>query len=169
MTNKKLKKLAIGIAVVVTPVIASAVVDGVRTSAMASIRRAAGAVTSMFRSSSSTSSSSVRSAQNTRARGPLFSGTDKVLAVVGAGVATVGVVGTTVGLALTEDQYQQSKRSFEDVVDRTYNAFYEDREKQLKDLYDKWGVPMPDKYKNPFKNEGTNSKPTPGFSFGGGN
>lgn len=168
MTNKKLKKLAIGIAVVVTPVIASAVVDGVRTSAMASIRRATGLVTNIFRSSS-TSSSSVRSVQNTQSRGPLFSNTDKTLAAVGATVAAVGVVGTTVGLALTEDQYQQSKRSFEDVVDRTYNAFYEDREKQLKDLYDKWGVPMPDKYKNPFKNEGTNSKPSPGFSFGGGN
>lgn len=166
MTDKKLKVLAIGIASVVTPVIVNVLFDNVKAEAMGHIGRTA-------RSLSRTVSSSVRSVRPTNGststnRVRLFSTTDKVLGVVGVSVAAVGVVGTAVGLSLTEDQYQQNKRSFDDVVDRAYSSFYEDREKQLKELYDKWGVPMPDKYKNPLNKENASSNLSPGFSFGEG-
>lgn len=92
---------------------------------------------------------------------------EKVLAGISLGVAGVSIIGTAVGLGLTQDQYDQTKKTYEDVVERTYNSFYDEREKYMSDLFAKWGVPLPDKYKNPMK-ETEQSKPTPGFNIGTG-
>lgn len=92
---------------------------------------------------------------------------EKALAGISLGVAGVSIVGTAVGLGLTQDQYNQTKKTYEDVVERTYNSFYDEREKYMSDLFAKWGVPLPDKYKNPMKKT-EQSKPTPGFNIGTG-
>lgn len=179
MHNKKLKALSLGLAVVTGNVLGTVVLDSVETNAMASIGRGMSSVlrntsSSARRVSSTMSSSNVRRPQTPistiSTRTQLFSRGDRVLAGLGLAITGVAVTGTAIGLALTENQYQQSKRTFDDVVNRVYNSFYEDREKQLKDLYDKWGVPFPDKYKNPYKKEeNTTSIPnSPGFSFGEG-
>lgn len=97
-----------------------------------------------------------------------LSKTEKALGGISIGVGLVSILGTGIGLGLTENQYEQSKKSYEDVVNRTYNSFYDEREKYMKDLFGQWGVPLPEKYKNPLKTD-KESKPTPGFSFGGGN
>lgn len=98
----------------------------------------------------------------------MFSKTERSLGAISIGVGAISVIGAAVGLGLTESQYEQSKSNYEDVIRRTYNSFYEEREKYMKDLFNQWGVPLPEKYKNPLKTEEEN-KPTPGFSFGGGN
>lgn len=119
-----------------------------------------------------TSNSGRPSAQvTTSSRLPLYKPTlsEKVLAGFGIGLGAVSLVGTAVGIGLTERQYEQTKSTYDDVVDRSYKSFYQEREDYMKDLFDKWGVPMPDKYKNPFGNENKSElKPSPGFSIGKG-
>ncbi len=92
---------------------------------------------------------------------------EKILSGISLGVAGVSIIGTAVGLGLTQDQYNQTKKTYEDVVERTYNSFYDEREKYMSDLFAKWGVPLPDQYKNPMKKT-EQSKPTPGFNIGTG-
>lgn len=92
---------------------------------------------------------------------------EKALAGISLGVSTVSVIGTAVGLALTQEQYKQAEDTYGYVVERTYNSFYDEREKYMKDLFAKWGVPLPDKYKNPI-NKDINNEPTPGFNIGVG-
>ena len=96
-----------------------------------------------------------------------LSNTEKVLGGISIGVGTISVLGTVIGLALTENQLTQNKKIYEDVIDRTYNSFYEEREKYMNDLFGQWGVPVPDEYKNPLSTN-KEEKPTPGFSFGKG-
>lgn len=94
---------------------------------------------------------------------------EKIMAGVGLGISAVSLIGTAVGIGLTETQYEQTKKTYDDVVDRSYSSFYQEREAYMKDLYDRWRVPMPDKYKNPYGNGNKEEhKPTPGFSIGGG-
>lgn len=90
---------------------------------------------------------------------------DKILGGISLGVAGVGLVGTAVGLGLTQTQYNQTEKTYHDVIERTYESFYEEKERYFEKLFNSWGVPMPDKYKNPMKKE--EPKPTPGFDFGG--
>lgn len=90
---------------------------------------------------------------------------EKALGGVSIAVGTISVLGTAIGLGLTENQFDQNKKTYDDVIDRTYNSFYEEREKYMSDLFAQWGVPMPDKYKNPL-NTDKEEKPTSGFSFG---
>lgn len=90
---------------------------------------------------------------------------EKALGGVSIAVGTISVLGTAIGLGLTENQFAQNKKTYEDVIDRTYDSFYEEREKYMSDLFAQWGVPMPDKYKNPL-NTDKEEKPTSGFSFG---
>lgn len=92
---------------------------------------------------------------------------EKVLGGISIGVGAISVIGTAVGLGLTENQFEQNKKTYEDVIDRTYNSFYEEREKYMNDLFGQWGVPVPNKYKNPLSTN-KEEKPTPGFSFGKG-
>ena len=102
---------------------------------------------------------------------PLYRPTlsEKVLAGFGIGLGAVSLVGTAVGIGLTEKQYEQTKSTYDHLVDKSYKSFYQEREDYMKDLFDKWGVPMPDKYKNPFGNENKSElKPSPGFSIGKG-
>lgn len=94
---------------------------------------------------------------------------EKALAAFGIGLGAVSLIGTAVGIGLTESQYQQTESTYDDVVKRSYKSFYQDREDYMRDLFDRWGVPMPDKYKNPFGSENkSESKPSPGFSIGKG-
>ena len=94
---------------------------------------------------------------------------EKALAGFGIGLGAVSLIGTAVGIGLTESQYQQTESTYNDVVERSYKSFYQDREDYMRDLFDRWGVPMPDKYKNPFGSENkSESKPSPGFSIGKG-
>lgn len=90
---------------------------------------------------------------------------EKILGGISIGVGTISLLGTAIGLGLTENQFDQNKKTYEDVIDRTYNSFYDEREKYMSDLFAQWGVPMPDKYKNPL-NVDKEEKPTSGFSFG---
>lgn len=94
-----------------------------------------------------------------------LTGSEKILGCVSIGVSAISVIGTAVGLGLTESQFDQNKKTYDDVIDRTYISFYEEREKYMSDLFSQWGVPMPDKYKNPL-NTDKEEKPTSGFSFG---
>lgn len=96
-----------------------------------------------------------------------LSTSEKVLGSVSISVGAISVLGTAIGLGLTENQFNQNKQTYGDVIDRTYNSFYDEREKYMSNLFAQWGVPMPDKYKNPL-NTDKEDKPTPGFSFGEG-
>ncbi len=90
---------------------------------------------------------------------------EKVTGGIALGVGAVGLIGTAVGIGLTESQYNQTKKTYEDIINRTYNSYYDEREKYMSDLFKEWNVPLPEKYKNPMKND-TSSEPTPGFDFG---
>lgn len=90
---------------------------------------------------------------------------EKVMGGITLGVGSLSLVGTAVGIGLTESQYEQTKKTYDDIVDRTYQSFYDDRERYMQNLFNQWGVPMPDKYKNPIKKDEV--KPSPGFDFGG--
>lgn len=111
-------------------------------------------------------SSSLGSLRNTNYKYKLTTG-DKVLGGITLGVGAISLVGTAVGLGLTESQYEQTKNTYNDVVNRNYDAFYEEKEKYMQSLFSQWNVPMPDKYKNPIKKEDTTTV-TPGFSIGMG-
>ena len=93
--------------------------------------------------------------------------TEKFLSGLSLGVAGVSIVGTAVGLGITQEQFNQAKKLNEDAIERTYISFYDEREKEMKDLFDKWSVPLPDRYKNPMKNT-EQVEPTPGFNIGTG-
>lgn len=149
------KKLVKGIAALIIPVVVGTVFIKNDTKANASIRS--------IRRTSTGSVTQPRAGSLS-----MFSRTEKALGFISMGVGAISVIGAAVGLGLTDSQYEQSKANYEDVVRRTYNSFYEEREKYMKDLFNQWGVPLPEKYKNPLKTEEDN-KPTPGFSFGGGN
>lgn len=159
-TNKFTKKAAL---LLVSPILLG-VIGG------SSIANAA----NLFRSASSVSSSSRGSLASSLSR--LTSGgsykltrSEKVLGGIGMGVGLVSLVGTAVGLGLTEKQYEQAKSSYENVVDRTYYNFFEEREQEMKSLFNEWAVPMPEKYKNPLKDTNKiNNEVTKGFSIGKG-
>ena len=93
---------------------------------------------------------------------------EKILGGIAIGVGTVSVIGTAVGLGLTEKQYIQTKETYDDVVNRNYRGFYEEREDYMADLFGEWGVPLPDKYKNPILNPNKANKVTSGFTMGKG-
>ncbi len=121
-----------------------------------------------FRSGSGSFSSGLGTTSLTRPS--VLSTSDKVLGTIGIGVGVVSIVGTAVGLALTENQYNQTRSAYDDIVDRTYYSFLEEREQSMRDLFNQWGVPMPEKYKNPLKTEEISSgnQVTSGFSLGKG-
>lgn len=158
MANKGInKKLVRSVAALIVPVVVGTVFIKNDIKANASIR-------GIRRSSAS----SIMQNTNRSLKLSRLSKTEKVLGTISIGVGGISVLGTAIGLGLTESQYEQSKKSYEDVVNRSYNSFYDEREKYMKDLFDQWGVPLPEKYKNPLKTD-KESKPTPGFNFGGGN
>ena len=82
---------------------------------------------------------------------------EKTLGGIGLSVSIVGAVGTAVGLGLTQSQYHQSE---------TYDAYYEEREKYMQNLFNSWGVAMPEKYKNPIAKPESTPEVKPGFSIG---
>lgn len=158
MSNKNInKKLVRGMAALIIPVVVGTVFIKNDIKANASIRS--------FRRPSAGSMTQI---SNSRSSLPKLSRTDKIVGGISIGVGAVSILGTAIGLGLTESQYEQSKKNYDDVVNRTYNSFYDEREKYMKDLFYQWGVPLPEKYKNPLKTD-KETKPTPGFSFGGGN
>lgn len=176
MTDRNIKKkLAKSVVIcMASPVIINLVGGGgVQANAMVGARARTGSVLS--RTSSLSSSSSLAKTNSLRVGNTgvgstvkyKLSNTEKVLGGISIGVGTVSVLGTVIGLALTENQLTQNKKIYEDVIDRTYNSFYEEREKYMNDLFGQWGVPVPDEYKNPLSTN-KEEKPTPGFSFGKG-
>lgn len=91
---------------------------------------------------------------------------EKVTGGIGLGVSLIGAVGTAVGLALTQSQYYQAEDVHNNIIENTYDSFYEDREKYMQNLFDSWGVPMPEKYKNPIAKPESTPEAKPGFSMG---
>lgn len=175
MTGRNIKKkLAKSVVIcMASPVIINlAGGGGVQANAMVGARARTASISS--RASSLGSSSSLGRANSLRigtgvgsAAKYKLSKTEKTLGAISIGVGGISVIGTVVGLALTESQLNQNKKIYEDVIDRTYNSFYEEREKYMNDLFGQWGVPVPDEYKNPLSTN-KEEKPTPGFSFGKG-
>lgn len=92
---------------------------------------------------------------------------EKVLGGFGLGVSIIAGVGTIVGLTLTQLQYAEAEKVNHTILENTHNSFYDEREKYMKNLFDSWGVPMPDKYKNPITKPDKEKDPQPGFSIGG--
>ena len=146
---------------------------GVQVNAIVGARERTGSVLS--RTSSLSSSSSLAKTNSLRVGNTGIGSTvkyklskgEKALGAISIGVGAISVIGTAVGLGLTESQFDQNKKTYDDVIDRTYNSFYEEREKHMRDLFGQWGVPMPDKYKNPL-NTNKEEKPTSGFSIAKG-
>lgn len=177
MTSRNIKKkLAKSVVIcIASPVVINLVGSGgVEASATVGARLSrTGSISS--RASSLGSSSSVGRINSLRVGNTGVSNTvkyrlstgEKILGGVSIAVGTISVLGTAIGLGLTENQFDQNKKTYDDVIDRTYNSFYEEREKYMSDLFAQWGVPMPDKYKNPL-NTNKEEKPTSGFSFGKG-
>lgn len=176
MTDRNIKKkLAKSVVIcMASPVIINLVGGGgVQANAMVGARARTGSVLS--RTSSLSSNSSLAKTNSLRVGNTGVGSTvkyklskgDKALGAISIGVGSISVLGTVIGLGLTEGQLSQNKKIYEDVIDRTYNSFYEEREKYMNDLFGQWGVPVPDKYKNPLNIE-KEDKPTPGFSFGKG-
>ena len=175
MTGRNIKKkLAKSVVIcMASPVIINlAGGGGVQANAMVGARARTASISS--RASSLGSSSSLGRANSLRigtgvgsAAKYKLSKTEKTLGAISIGVGGISVIGTVVGLALTENQLTQNKKIYEDVIDRTYNSFYEEREKYMNDLFGQWGVPVPDEYKNPLSTN-KEEKPTSGFSFGKG-
>lgn len=175
MTGRNIKKkLAKSVVIcMASPVIINlAGGGGVQANAMVGARARTASISS--RASSLGSSSSLGRANSLRIGTGVgstvkykLSNTEKVLGGISIGVGTISVLGTVIGLALTENQLTQNKKIYEDVIDRTYNSFYEEREKYMNDLFGQWGVPVPDEYKNPLSTN-KEEKLTPGFSFGKG-
>ena len=173
MTGRNIKKkLAKSVVIcMASPVIINlAGGGGVQANAMVGARARTASISS--RASSLGSSSSLGRANSLRigtgvgsAAKYKLSKTEKTLGAISIGVGGISVIGTVVGLALTENQLTQNKKIYEDVIDRTYNSFYEEREKYMNDLFGQWGVPVPDEYKNPLSTN-KEEKPTSGFSFG---
>lgn len=93
---------------------------------------------------------------------------EKILGSVGLAVGAVSVIGTAVGLGLTENQYNQTKNTYDDVVKRNYDSFYQERQEYMENLYGEWGLPTPDRYKNPMIEKPAAAKPSPGFTLGKG-
>ena len=175
MTDRNIKKkLAKSVVIcMASPVIINLVGGGgIQANAMVGARVSrTGSISSRASSLSSSSSlgkvNSLRvgnTGVNSTAKYKL-SKTEKTLGAISIVVGGVSVLGTITGLALTDNQLIQNKKIYEDVIDRTYNSFYEEREKYMSDLFAQWGVQMPDKYKNPL-NTDKEEKATPGFSFG---
>ncbi|HJC99500.1 MAG TPA: hypothetical protein H9923_00940 [Candidatus Dwaynia gallinarum] len=175
MTGRNIKKkLAKSVVIcMASPVIINlAGGGGVQANAMVGARARTASISS--RASSLGSSSSLGRANSLRigtgvgsAAKYKLSKTEKTLGAISIGVGGISVIGTVVGLALTESQLNQNKKIYEDVIERTYNSFYEEREKHMNDLFGQWGVPVPDEYKNPLSTN-KEEKLTPGFSFGKG-
>lgn len=175
MTGRNIKKkLAKSVVIcMASPVIINlAGGGGVQANAMVGARARTASISS--RASSLGSSSSLGRANSLRigtgvgsAAKYKLSKTEKTLGAISIGVGGISVIGTVVGLALTESQLDQNKKIYEDVIERTYNSFYEEREKHMNDLFGQWGVPVPDEYKNPLSTN-KEEKLTPGFSFGKG-
>ena len=176
MTGRNIKKkLAKSVVIcMASPVIINlAGGGGVQANAMVGARARTASISS--RASSFGSSSSLGRANSLRVGNTGVSSAvkyklsrgEKVLGGISIGVGAISVIGTAVGLGLTENQFEQNKKTYEDVIDRTYNSFYEEREKYMNDLFGQWGVPVPNKYKNPLSTN-KEEKPTPGFSFGKG-
>ena len=176
MTGRNIKKkLAKSVVIcMASPVIINlADGGGVQVNAIVGARARTGSVLS--RTSSLSSSSSLAKTNSLRVGNTGVGSTvkyklskgEKALGAISIGVGAISVIGTAVGLGLTESQFDQNKKTYDDVIDRTYNSFYEEREKHMRDLFGQWGVPMPDKYKNPL-NTNKEEKPTSGFSFGKG-
>ena len=175
MTGRNIKKkLAKSVVIcMASPVIINlAGGGGVQANAMVGARVRTASISS--RASSLGSSSSLGRANSLRigtgvgsAAKYKLSKTEKTLGAISIGVGGISVIGTVVGLALTESQLNQNKKIYEDVIERTYNSFYEEREKHMNDLFGQWGVPVPDEYKNPLSTN-KEEKLTPGFSFGKG-
>ncbi|BAK81494.1 hypothetical protein [Candidatus Arthromitus sp. SFB-rat-Yit] len=120
----------------------------------ASIGRAAGAATTVSRVQ----------AQNLRYT---LSSREKVIGGFGFAVSVIAGVGTIVGMTLTQLQYNEAEKVNHTILQNTHDAFYNEREKYMKNLFDSWGVPMPDKYKNPISKPESNQEVKPGFSIGG--
>lgn len=159
-TNKFSRKTAL--------LFASPVLLGVIGSA--SVANAAG-VAKLARTSSISSVSSVASRLSTGSltTGYKLSRGEKIIGTIGIGVGVVSILGTAIGIGMTEHQYEQAKNAYDKVVDRTYYNFFEEREQTMKDLFNNWSVPMPDKYKNPLKDTTqTSNEVTKGFSIGKG-
>ena len=176
MTDRNIKKkLAKSVVIcMASPVIINlAGGGGVQANAMVGARARTGSVlsrTSSLSSSSSLAKTNSLRVGNTGGNSTVkyrLSKSEKVLGGISIGVGAISVIGTAVGLGLTESQFDQNKKTYDDVIDRTYNSFYEEREKHMRDLFGQWGVPVPNKYKNPL-NTNKEEKPTPGFSFGKG-
>ena len=176
MTGRNIKKkLAKSVVIcMASPVIINlADGGGVQVNAIVGARARTGSVLS--RTSSLSSSSSLGRANPLRVGNTGVGSTvkyklskgEKALGAISIGVGAISVIGTAVGLGLTESQFDQNKKTYDDVIDRTYNSFYEEREKYMNDLFGQWGVPVPDEYKNPLSTN-KEEKPTPGFSFGKG-
>lgn len=136
--------------------------DRARTASISSRASSLGSSSSLGRANSLRIGTGVGSAAKYK-----LSKTEKTLGAISIGVGGISVIGTVVGLALTESQLNQNKKIYEDVIERTYNSFYEEREKHMNDLFGQWGVPVPDEYKNPLSTN-KEEKLTPGFSFGKG-
>lgn len=176
MTGRNIKKKlakSVVICMASTVIINLTGAGGVQANAIVGARARTGSVLS--RTSSLSSSSSFAKTNSLRVGNTgvgstvkyKLSNTEKVLGGISIGVGTISVLGTVIGLALTENQLTQNKKIYEDVIDRTYNSFYEEREKYMNDLFGQWGVPVPDEYKNPLSTN-KEEKPTSGFSFGKG-
>lgn len=93
---------------------------------------------------------------------------EKVLGGIAIGVGAVSVLGTGIGLGLTEKQYKQSKDTYDNVIDRNYNSFYQERQEYMEDLFGEWGVPLPEQYKNPIAKPEKGKKTSLGFTMGKG-
>ncbi|AID45068.1 Hypothetical protein SFBmNL_01163 [Candidatus Arthromitus sp. SFB-mouse-NL] len=91
---------------------------------------------------------------------------EKTLGGIGLSVSIVGAVGTAVGLGLTQSQYHQSEKVQKNIIENTYDAYYEEREKYMQNLFNSWGVAMPEKYKNPIAKPESTPEVKPGFSIG---
>ena len=70
------------------------------------------------------------------------------------------------GIGLTQSQYHQSEKVQKDIIENTYDAYYEEREKYMQNLFNSWGVAMPEKYKNPIAKPESTPEVKPGFSIG---
>ena len=160
-TNKFTNKAAL---LLVSPILLG-VIGGSSIASAANLFRSASSVSSSSRSSSLSSSLS----RLTTGGSYMLTRSEKILGGIGIGVGAVSLIGTAVGLGLTEKQYEQAKSSYENVVDRTYYNFFEEREQEMKSLFNEWAVPMPEKYKNPLKDTNKiNNEVTKGFSIGKG-
>ena len=94
-----------------------------------------------------------------------LSKTEKTLGAISIGVGGVSVLGTIIGLALTDNQLSQNKKLMKMLLIELIILFMREREEYMSDLFAQWGVQMPDKYKNPL-NTDKEERATPGFSFG---